>query len=106
MIDPLLEGTPDTQLESDHQLASLGVSVASAGDVNGDGFADVIVGAPLYDAGQTDEGAAFVFLGSAAGIADADPASAHAQLESDQAAAQMGSASLRPATSTATATPT
>ena len=38
-----------------------------AGDVNGDGYGDVIVGAPLYDAGQTDEGAAFVFLGSACG---------------------------------------
>jgi hypothetical protein len=37
--------------------------VAGAGDVNGDGYADVIVGAPLYDNGQSDEGAAFVFLG-------------------------------------------
>jgi hypothetical protein len=33
--------------------------------VNGDGFADVIVGASDYDAGQTDEGAAFVFHGNA-----------------------------------------
>ena len=40
-------------------------SVAGAGDVNGDGYADVIVGAYRYDDGQTDEGAAFVFLGSA-----------------------------------------
>ena len=53
--------------------ALLGISVAGAGDVNGDGYADVIVGAPSYDAGQTDEGAAFVFLGSATGIADASP---------------------------------
>ena len=41
----------------------MGVSVSGAGDVNGDGYADVIVGAPNYDAGETDEGAAFVFLG-------------------------------------------
>jgi hypothetical protein len=39
--------------------------------VNGDGYSDVIVGAPLYDAGQRDEGAAFVFLGTASGISDA-----------------------------------
>jgi len=45
--------------------------VAGAGDVNGDGYADVIVGAFLYDAGQSDEGAAFVFLGSGSGIASA-----------------------------------
>ena len=37
--------------------------------MNGDGFSDVIVGAYLYDNGQTDEGRAFVYLGSAAGLA-------------------------------------
>ena len=46
---------------------SLGFAVSGAGDVNGDGFADVIVGAYRYDAGQSNEGAAFVFLGSAGG---------------------------------------
>ena len=64
------------QLEANQVSAQLGWSVAGAGDVNGDGYADVIVGAPLYDAGQTDEGAAFVFLGSASGIADGNPSSA------------------------------
>lgn len=44
-----------------------GYSVASAGDINNDGFADVIVGVPGYSNGQSDEGAAFVFLGSATG---------------------------------------
>jgi hypothetical protein len=42
--------------------------VATAGDVNGDGFSDVIVSAPFYDNGQTDEGEAFVYHGSAAGL--------------------------------------
>ena len=37
--------------------------------MNGDGYADVIVGAPLYDNGQTDEGRAYVYHGSAAGLA-------------------------------------
>ncbi len=47
-----------------------GESVASAGDVNGDGYGDVIVGAPLYDAGTVNEGGAFVFHGSASGLSD------------------------------------
>ena len=49
--------------------AHLGRSVATAGDVNGDGYADVIVGAPHYTNGQTEEGAAYVYLGSATGVA-------------------------------------
>ena len=90
-IDPLLTETPDTQLESDQVYAYLGTSVSGAGDVNGDGYADVIVGAYGYDAGQGNEGAAFVFLGSASGIADGSPATAAAQLESDKAYAYLGS---------------
>src|SRR5438034_1355257 len=45
-----------------------GGSVASAGDVNGDGYDDVIAGAPSYDLGAIDEGRAFLFLGSPAGL--------------------------------------
>jgi hypothetical protein len=84
-------GTAHAQLESNQATASLGSSVASAGDVNGDGYADVIVGARAYDNGQIDEGAAFVFLGGASGLADGSPASAHAQLESDQLSSNLGS---------------
>jgi hypothetical protein len=89
-IDPILTAMSDTQLESNQADAQLGVSVSGAGDVNGDGFADVIVGAFFYDAGQADEGAAFVFLGSAAGVADGNASTAHAQLESNQAGAFLG----------------
>ncbi len=89
-IDPLLTATADAQLEGDQVAAALGQSVAGAGDVNGDGYADLIVGAYAYDAGESNEGAAFVFLGSATGIADAGAASAHAQLEADQIGAGMG----------------
>jgi len=48
-----------------------GFSVAAAGDINGDGFADLIIGAPDADAGptQTDEGAAYVVFGKAGGFA-------------------------------------
>ena len=56
--------TVNWTVESNHTDASLGWSVATAGDVNGDGFDDVIVGAPWYSNGQTNEGAAFVYHGS------------------------------------------
>jgi hypothetical protein len=49
--------------------AQFGSSVASAGDVNGDGYGDVIVGAPIDENDQADEGRAYVFLGSASGLA-------------------------------------
>ncbi len=43
----------------------LGMSVAGAGDVNGDGYTDVIVGASGNDAAGTLAGAAYVFFGGA-----------------------------------------
>ena len=62
-----LGASPAWTAESNQACAFFGDSVATAGDVNGDGYADVIVGAPGYDNGQTDEGRAFVYHGSAAG---------------------------------------
>ncbi|MCX7691754.1 integrin alpha, partial [Thermoflexus sp.] len=73
-------------LESNQASAYFGYSVASAGDVNGDGYSDVIVGAIYYDNGQTDEGAAFIYHGSASGIG----ATANRMLESNQAGALFG----------------
>jgi hypothetical protein len=83
VVDPLLESIADAQLESDLDGSSFGYSVSGAGDVNGDGFDDVIVGAIRYDSGQTDEGAAFVFHGSASGLGDGNPATAATQIESN-----------------------
>ncbi|OGQ90158.1 MAG: hypothetical protein A2289_19860 [Deltaproteobacteria bacterium RIFOXYA12_FULL_58_15] len=53
---------------SDAPEAGFGISVASAGDVNADGFADVIVGAHLYSDGEDAEGSAWVYLGSTDGL--------------------------------------
>jgi hypothetical protein len=44
-----------------------GVSVSGAGDVNGDGYADVIIGAP--DAGANHQGEAYVIFGHAGAFA-------------------------------------
>ncbi|HEY5657225.1 MAG TPA: integrin alpha, partial [Myxococcota bacterium] len=90
IVDPLLTATADAQLESNQAGAALGIAATGAGDVNADGYADVIVGASGYDAGQTDEGAAFVFLGSATGVVGSDPGTGHAQLQSNQASAWFG----------------
>ena len=62
-----LSGSPNWTVESDQDSARFGCSVSSAGDVNGDGFCDVIVGANLYD-GQTNEGRAYVFYGNSSGL--------------------------------------
>ena len=46
-----------------------GMAVASAGDVNGDGIDDLIIGAPFANRPGTDSGAAYVVFGSNAGFA-------------------------------------
>jgi hypothetical protein len=43
---------------------ALGYAVADAGDVNGDGASDVLVGAPGADVGGANSGAAYVFSGA------------------------------------------
>ena len=42
-----------------------GLCVASAGDVNGDGFADILIGATLNDEGGTNAGQTYLILGKA-----------------------------------------
>ena len=63
-----LTSSPVWSFESDNPGQGLGASVASAGDVDGDGYADVIVGQPFYSGDQASEGAAFLFLGGAGGL--------------------------------------
>jgi hypothetical protein len=81
-----LSSTPSWSAESNQVGAFFGTCVASAGDLNGDGHADVIVGAGLYTNGQANEGRAFVYLGSASGLSPA----ANWTAESNQAGASFG----------------
>ncbi len=65
-----LAATPVWTTESDQANADYGLAIGTAGDLNGDGYADVVVGAHGWDGGgKTDEGKAWVYLGSAAGLA-------------------------------------
>jgi hypothetical protein len=84
-VDPILSAPPWVA-EGNQETAYLGLSVASAGDVNNDGFSDVIIGAPLYDNGQADEGRVFVHHGSATGLATTFAWS----VEGNQAGARFG----------------
>ena len=62
-----LRADADADVILDGQSADdlFGISVASAGDFNGDGFDDVIVGAERDDNnGESDSGSAFIFFGS------------------------------------------
>ncbi len=63
-----LSTTADVIINGDQAQARIGIDVADAGDVNNDGYDDVIVGAYLYDSAQVDEGAAFIYHGSATGL--------------------------------------
>ena len=65
---PTLVFNPSWMAESNLAGARFGTSVSSAGDVNGDGYSDIIVGAPNYTNGNTDEGAVFVWYGGPDGL--------------------------------------
>jgi hypothetical protein len=54
-------------VESNQAIANLGYAVAGAGDVNGDGYSDIIAGAYGFDNVEMNEGAAFVYLGNRSG---------------------------------------
>jgi hypothetical protein len=82
-----LSDSADWSAESDQDSAYFGTSVSSAGDVNGDGYSDVIVGANRYENGESEEGAAFVYHGSPSGLS----ATPNWTAESDQADASFGS---------------
>jgi hypothetical protein len=63
-----LDAAPDVILEGGQAWTGyvggqFGFSVSAAGDVDGDGIDDLIVGAPYADAGASENGAAFIYYG-------------------------------------------
>ena len=69
-----LEASPSwTAIGESAPLSGYGGTLGGAGDTNGDGFDDVIVGAPGYDVDpaaslSTNEGRAYVYFGGPAGL--------------------------------------
>jgi len=59
---PLYDATPDVLLHATEAGATFGRSLATVGDVNGDGYDDLVVGAPNAAGGV---GRAYLFLGGA-----------------------------------------
>ena len=75
--------------ESSSTLSYAGNTVATAGDVDGDGFDDVLVGAEGDDGAATDAGAAYLLFGPITG--DAELTSAGAKLSGESGDSYAGS---------------
>jgi hypothetical protein len=58
-----MDSRPDLTLSGEAAGDLFGISVSSAGDVNGDGHADIVVGAYQNDAGGANAGRAYVYFG-------------------------------------------
>ena len=75
-----LDGTDallaDATIEGDHYGQALGRSVAGIGDQDGDGFADILVGAWGADTEADNAGGAYLYYGSLSGTYDPSDAAA------------------------------
>jgi hypothetical protein len=58
-----LNGLNGFQILGEHPADWVGSSLAAAGDYNGDGIDDFLVGVPGYDAGGEERGACYVYFG-------------------------------------------
>jgi hypothetical protein len=81
------EANCDSKIEINQAGAQFGFSLGKT-DITADGYEDLIVGAPYYDNGETDEGGAFVYYGSSTGLGSNPSATWSA--ESNQANARFG----------------
>ena len=80
----LLAATPvteDTTVFYGMQNAEYaGMGLVAAGDFDGDGLGDMLIGAPYYDVADSSEGAAYIVLGSSVGWESTALSGAHLQM--------------------------
>ncbi|MCK6503135.1 hypothetical protein L6R53_07030 [Myxococcota bacterium] len=80
----------DVRFVGDEARADLGAAVAGGGDFDGDGRADVLLGAPAADTNSTDSGGAWLFYAPSSG--SLTPADADLRLVAENARDEAGTA--------------
>ena len=64
-----LNGTNGFRIQGANNNDYFGHSISAAGDVNGDGFGDILISAPGADEGGSNKGAAYIVFGKSAAFA-------------------------------------
>ena len=86
-----LSRRPAFSLTGENENDRFGFSAATAGDVNGDGFADIIVGAPGFPKGDL-QGKVYVYHGSAGGLSRTPAFSVAGENNNDRFGSSVGTA--------------
>lgn len=84
--DVIIDSISPTQgfvIAGDTNNDAAGQAVSGAGDINGDGFDDLLVGASGNDAGGRNAGASYIIFGGATGTESTDPIMASGTLAAD-----------------------
>ena len=63
-----LDGSDGFRIDGENAEDHAGVSVSSAGDIDGDGYDDIIIGAPVADPNGNGSGSTYVVFGKASGF--------------------------------------
>ena len=64
-----LDGSNGFRIDGENEGGEIGSSISSAGDINGDGYDDLIIGASLADNNNPNSGSSYVVFGKASGFA-------------------------------------